>query len=84
MPRALRQLFGQLLEEDPELILFAACFASNHRCRRVIEKLGFEPDAMNLVVRVMHLIHARGRKVQQYRLDRAGFQRSRQASTGSQ
>ncbi|QDV86567.1 GNAT family N-acetyltransferase [Planctomycetes bacterium TBK1r] len=76
MPRALTELFAQLFDEDPRLIVFACCFASNHRSRRVIEKLGFQPDRMHWMVWLTHLVRSHGRRIEQYRLDRLRYRRA--------
>ncbi|WP_182867051.1 GNAT family N-acetyltransferase [Stieleria mannarensis] len=73
MTEALTLLFAQLFEEDPKLLIFASCFTSNQRSRRVIEKLGFRRDQMHWFVWLTHFVRSRGRRIEQFRLDRRGY-----------
>jgi len=71
MPEALTSLFNRILDTEPSVTIMAACFATNSRGIRVIEKLGFRPCRLEFSMRVGHLIAARGfRKVLQFRLTR--------------
>ena len=65
---------GSCSNENPNLVVYASCFETNQRSKRVMEKLGFKPDKMGWVVWLAHLIRSRGRRVLQYRLDRVGFE----------
>ncbi len=69
MPTALTSLFDHILGTEPKLTLMAACFASNSRGLRVIEKLGFQQCRMGFTMRLGHILAARRyRKVLQFRL----------------
>lgn len=62
MPRAANKLFDRLFEAQPELRIIVACFDTNTRCLRVIEKLGFKPQKMTLADRFGHLTQTWGKK----------------------
>lgn len=69
MVRALDLLFERRFETKREIEFVACCFASNHRCIRVIEKLGFQSDSLTFWERVSHFIKTRGHeRVVKYRL----------------
>ena len=62
MVRALDLLFEQRFTTKREISFVACCFASNLRCIRVIEKLGFQPDNLTFWERVSHFVRTRGRE----------------------
>jgi len=70
MVRALELLFSARFESHPRLVFIACCFASNNRCLRVIEKLGFRADRLTVLERLSHFRMTWGReRVVKYRLD---------------
>lgn len=62
MVRALRLLFEQRFAVKREINFVACCFSSNHRCIRVISKLGFQPDNLTLWERASHFTRTWGRE----------------------
>lgn len=62
MVRALDLLFELRFAAKREIKFEACCFASNHRCIRVISKLGFQPDQLTLWERTSHLARTWGRE----------------------
>lgn len=56
MVDALGQLFDSRFELLPNVHYIARCFASNHRCLRVIQKLGFKVEQVTLGERMCHFL----------------------------
>lgn len=70
MVRALELLISESFESQPRLVFVACCFASNNRCLRVIEKLGFRVDQLTAMERLSHFMMTWGReRVVKHRLD---------------
>ena len=70
MVRALELLISARFESQPRLVFIACCFASNNRCLRVIEKLGFRVDRLTAMERLSHFMMTWGReRVVKHRLD---------------
>jgi RimJ/RimL family protein N-acetyltransferase len=68
--RALELLITARFESQPSLVFIACCFASNARCLRVIQKLGFRIDRLTVMERLSHYMMTWGREhVVKYRLD---------------
>lgn len=59
---ALKQLFEIRFETQQQITFVACCFQSNTRCRRVIEKLGFQDSKLGLREFVSHFIKTRGQQ----------------------
>ncbi len=69
MVRSLGLLFDSQYESKKQLEFVACCFASNHRCIRVIQKLGFQPARLTVSERLSHFIRTWGKQtIQKYRL----------------
>lgn len=62
MAIAASALFDRLFEVNPDLRIIVACFDTNRRCLRVIEKLGFTPQKMTLSERFGHFTQTWGKK----------------------
>ena len=62
MVEAVNQLLQQRFKASSKINFFACCFASNRRCIRVIEKLGFQPDKLTLLERMFHFTKTWGRE----------------------
>jgi RimJ/RimL family protein N-acetyltransferase len=84
MVRALELLFSARFESQLRLVFIACCFASNNRCLRVIEKLGFKVDRLTVLERLSHFRMTWGReRVVKYRLDFALWQNRNPQNYGS-
>jgi RimJ/RimL family protein N-acetyltransferase len=69
MVRALDLLFDQRFKTSTNIDFIACCFASNRRCIRVIEKLGFQTENLTFRERVFHFIQTWGQeRVKKHRL----------------
>lgn len=78
MVRALDLLFEQLFTANRGFIFVACCFASNLRCLRVMEKLGFLRDQLTFAERVSHFTRTWGReRVVKYCLTYAQWHKAR-------
>lgn len=70
MPIALTQLFDQLRLDTPSLRIVCATKISNHRCIRVIEKVGMKPTAFARMPPEINVESAVGGDVFYYELPR--------------
>lgn len=72
MPQALELLLEIRCAAKPDIEFIACCFASNSRCVRVIEKLGFRGEPLTLIERLSHFTQTWGRqRVVKFRLTHA-------------
>lgn len=69
MPAALTALFDYMFTQDGVTAVVADCFATNDRCLRVLEKLGFCRCRLGAWAAIGHFIKTKGqRKVLRFRL----------------
>lgn len=82
MLRALQPLIDQRCDANPDLQLVACCFASNRRCLRVIEKLGFHHSRLWLSERISHFTRTWGtQRVVKHCLAAEAWRERRRATT---
>jgi RimJ/RimL family protein N-acetyltransferase len=76
MVRAVRILLDQQFVERPDLECIVSCFRSNTRCRRVIERLGFQPTRIKAYEVLSNFVKSMGRhRLLKFRLSNSGYQR---------
>jgi RimJ/RimL family protein N-acetyltransferase len=62
MARAVRLLLDQQFDAHPELECIVFCFRSNSRCRRVMEKIGFQPTRASIGEVIQNFAKTLGRQ----------------------
>lgn len=74
MPSALNKLLAQRFRQNEKIDFVACCFASNQRCCRVIDKLGFIEEPLGVLEYMDHLLMTWGQqRVIKHRLNFTGW-----------